>query len=304
MRQKGPGIVPTSLVVAGAATILLLTPGCPLGCPAGGGPGPARADVESYDPVTDIWSQESPMPVGIWMPGCTVMGTWIYVGGGWSGAFLRYDTLAGTWEELPGIPTPRTDHAIVALGTDLYILGGSSGETPVDVFDTVGDTWSTGPSLSGAHESLEAVELGGWIYALAGRTDVVEALDPVSGTWQTVAPLPNPLRYFAAETDGVRIYVMGGEYTEASGGNRTTKEVWLYDPITDQWTAGVPLPLEDSLVGAARIGQEIFVLGFTQTPLSLDIVSGTWTWRTPKNKGLTGVGVAAGGGRLYVFGGI
>lgn len=275
---------------------------------------PARA-VEVYDPVTDEWSQYSTMPWALGRPACCSISGTIYVTGGWSGrptgsvGLFRLDLGGATWERLQDMPGPRSDHQAVVLGTDLYVLGGmgpdpAGGKGPLDrveVFDTVMESWSSGPSLATGRRNFGAVELGGIIYAIGGSPgfsqaplDSVEAYDPAVGSWQPVAPIPDPPEHLVAETDGSVIYVI------------TCKpDVTIYDPIGDTWSPGpVPPPIFRCASVSAVVGDEIFLVQGAQL-ISWEMVTGTWTERSPRDlKRVSISGAAAGGGLFYILGGV
>ncbi len=67
----------------------------------------------------------------------------------------------------------------------------------------------------------------------------MEAYDPASNTWMTVAPLPTAVSNVMAATgpDG-RIYIFGG----AGGNNEASTTVQVYDPSTNVWSTAAPLP--------------------------------------------------------------
>ena len=52
-----------------------------------------------------------------------------------------------TWRTLPEMPRHRYRHAAAAVGTDIYVFGGTDDSDSiiyhVDKFDTVSETWST-----------------------------------------------------------------------------------------------------------------------------------------------------------------
>ena len=62
----------------------------------------------------------------------------------------------------------------------------------------------------------------------------------VNGTWSDLAPMHWTRRYYASAVlnDG-RVFVSGGEYSNAGGWTDKTE---IYDPVTDVWTATAPPP--------------------------------------------------------------
>lgn len=117
------------------------------------------------------------------------------------------------WEKSPpelNLPQPRTDGAVLQVGTQLLYIGGSDGTTAqpqVYVARTVGtgnfDKWSEGPPLPQPRADASVASIAGSIYVIGGRdasgapTDTVFVLTPNSQTgelddWKTVATLKLP----------------------------------------------------------------------------------------------------------------
>jgi hypothetical protein len=111
------------------------------------------------------------------------------------------------------MPTARTDLA-AATGPDgrVYAIGGNHGG-PDNTFNPVG---------------------------------TVEAYDPSTNTWSTVAPMPTARNALAAVVgpDG-RIYAMGGYAASI------LDTVEAYSPATNSWTAGASLPTPRTALAAA-----------------------------------------------------
>ena len=202
---------------------------------------------------------------------------------------------------------------MVALGSDLYVLGGlkgGDGSASVEVFNTATETWNTAPDMLFPRFCFGAVELGGLIYVMGGTHttttlyDQIEALDPGLGLWQPRLQMPAPGWCLAGETDGTLIYAIGIFQIAPS---TRAYEVNIYDPGTDTWSNGPPMPVE-GVPASDIVGTEIFVVltesrDMGRTLLSFDTVSGTWTTRSPRSVNTAHPGVAASGGLLYVFGG-
>ena len=132
-------------------------------------------------------------------------------------------TPAGRWEALsPLAAGPRQETAVVALAGEIYVLGG---------FDR-------------------------------GRNIVatVEAYDPATERWRTVAPLPLPLHHANTAAVNGRLYVVGfltGGAFSADG------RAFEYDPDADSWSARAAMPAgtERGGAGVAVLGGKIYVAG-------------------------------------------
>jgi hypothetical protein len=86
----------------------------------------------------------------------------------------------------------------------------------------------------------------GRIYAIGGDTtgslNTVEAYDPATNTWRSMAPMPTARGGLAVATgsDG-RIYAMGGAALVGGVIRTSLDTVEAYDPPTDTWSAVAPL---------------------------------------------------------------
>ena len=122
--------------------------------------------------------------------------------------------------------------------------------------------WSSETDL-GLERSQAVVvsDADGMIYVIGGFTEVsstpvadASRYDPFTGEWVDLAPLPSAVRGACGEvgSDG-RIYVFGG-----TGGLALTQ---IYDPATDSWSAGTPIPENLWEAKSAVYGDNIYILG-------------------------------------------
>lgn len=122
------------------------------------------------------------------------------------------------------------------------------------------------------------------------------------GVWGLRSPLGQARAQhgMVAVPDG-RIFAFGGY----AGGLVSSAEI--YDPATDFWVAGAPLPAPDrGMACAVDTGGDFYYFGATQGgSYRYDLGSGTWASITPPPyKYLWGAAAATGAdGRIYVFGG-
>lgn len=117
------------------------------------------------------------------------------------------------WEKSPAelnLPQPRTDGAVLQVGTQILYIGGSDGTTAqssVYVARTVQtgnfDKWAEGPALPAPRADASVAYVAGSIYVFGGRdktgapTDTVFVLSPDSqtgqlGEWKTADDLKLP----------------------------------------------------------------------------------------------------------------
>lgn len=176
------------------------------------------------------------------------------------------------WRPLDGLFVPRDDFGTAVIGTDLWALGGMTGErgnrlTSIEVLDTGTGRWRTSDIVMPVGvASFETVAVGPRIYAFGGLDadndplGFAAVLDTRSGRWRSLPDLPHA-RYAHTVTafDGA-FYVIGGR-----DGDGTVPEVDVFDPRTGSWST------ERAPMARARDSHETVA-----TPDGLMVVGG---WR-------------------------
>jgi N-acetylneuraminic acid mutarotase len=98
----------------------------------------ALAYLDVYDPATNKWTPKQSMPTARTTAAAVVVDGKLYVVGGqeMSGGLHKhlsivevYDPATDQWSPLPGLSTPRSSLAVVAVGKTLYAIGGHDGTT-------------------------------------------------------------------------------------------------------------------------------------------------------------------------------
>ncbi len=139
----------------------------------------------------------------------------------------------------------------------------------IDVYDLAADAWSSvdAPMPTSRFHAAAAVfgakiVLAGGFTAEGSPTQAVEAYDPVEGTWTELAALPTARGYAAAVVLDSKLYVIGGsqdgDETAATGMLATVE---FYDPATNRWNSGPPLPVGQSQMAAAVLQGRIVTFG-------------------------------------------
>jgi N-acetylneuraminic acid mutarotase len=235
-----------------------------------GGPGGTRVDRFAGR----RWTLATRLPAGIVnAPAAAVVGTRIYVLGGFAGA--------------TNVPTAR-----------------------VSVFDTKRRKWLRGPPLPRGLGGAAAVVLGGHIHVLGGGNDVSTlashwVLDPTTGAWSAAAPLPRAEGSPAAAVLGGKIYAIGGR-----SGSSDFGDTYVYDPVTDRWAHGPSIPPRGTAGAAVWKGSIYLFGGESQATASVlgdvyRLSPGASTWqrvgRMPTARNYARSVVYR--GRIYVVGG-
>lgn len=169
------------------------------------------------------------------------------------------------WLSSRPLPAARAGRAVVALGLNIYAIGGEADGgvvDDVDVFDTQTLTWGRAAAKPTAVSDATAADLFGEIYVPGGRladgqpTAVVEVYSPSQNAWRRAAALPQPIAGGLALADGGFLYLIGGQ-TEA-GALATT---YLYDPGADSWRPVADLPQPRTEAAGGALTGRLYVVG-------------------------------------------
>ncbi|MFA5598979.1 MAG: kelch repeat-containing protein [Phenylobacterium sp.] len=194
-----------------------------------------------------------------------------YIGGitasGPTSAVEKYNPLADSWQTLTAMPDSRFGAMSVAIGNDIYIMGGvyydsnNRLEISSDVYryDTVADSWSDLSSMPSIFSGIEntaygiafgvACSIGNIIYVLSGVRDIsqdgksylfndrVLSYDIVSDSW-SYSDVIEAVEFYSyyrlgasAKIDGNIIYVIGGCIIEDDE-TQPLSSIYSYDVST------------------------------------------------------------------------
>jgi DNA-binding CsgD family transcriptional regulator len=211
------------------------------------------------------------------------------------------DSIPTRWHTRAQMPTPRTDHAVVAHQGLVYAIGGvsASGVTGrVEAYDPRTDAWTTRRSKPTPVGFIAAVEAGRQPQA------ILEIYDPALDTWESGAPLPRPLGAYGLAALNGKIYLFGGRDERGY-----VASVYRYDPQADAWEELPPMSKARGFLGAAAIGDLIYVVGGYDDLTELDLcqaydpATGTWATRASMDMPRGGLALIPVRGQLYAIGG-
>jgi uncharacterized repeat protein (TIGR01451 family) len=226
-----------------------------------GGASDAAASIPTtttyrYDTVSNAWTTMAPLPVALYSIDGVVIDNRIYIpGDAGTATTYVYDIAMNTWSSITanGGYTARGQYQVVAIGADLYVLGGIVGgasTTQVWKLNTLTGAWSASAPMQKSRTSFSAVAVNGVIYVAGGvlfpgfTPDMTaEKFDGTS--WSYIAGVP----------DGGGAYTRWSYNADALGADG----VWLaagrrdadwnvlnhagvYNPNTNAWTTSPAIP--------------------------------------------------------------
>ena len=208
-----------------------------------------------YDPTTDNWTAKAAMPTPRGHFGIAAYNNRIFTFGGWEASETEvYDPATNTWETKTPLPSlVKNPHANV-IDNEIYVMSMNGSYC----YNIANDSWSI---RSNAPHGGPQTVVDGKIYAFYGdRTDIY---DPKSDSWIEGTSMPITLyQQSVCATTGVmspkRIYLFGGVRQTFDSGTNITQ---VYDPKTDTWSLGEPMPTKRSSAAIAVVNDQIYVIG-------------------------------------------
>jgi N-acetylneuraminic acid mutarotase len=165
----------------------------------------------------------------------------------------------------PDLISARQEHAVVALGGEIYVIGGFTPmvTATVEAFDTAAQTWRAVASLPVALHHANAASINGRIYVagfyLGGSfTDAdprVFEYDPSADSWSERTAMPA-----GSERATSCVTVLEGKMYLFGGARATTvSDASVYDVAADSWQALPPLPEAREHCVAGAIGGTLYI---------------------------------------------
>jgi N-acetylneuraminic acid mutarotase len=194
--------------------------------------------------VEDSWLAVAPLPTSFDVLGAASVDGKIYLIG--YDICERYDLDTNTWSSIAPLPI-YTGSAVVACQNKIYVIGGD----PTQVYDPATATWENRTSIPATIYRQQANVVDDKIYVIFGQqpsplsiinpSDINYVYDPAADSWSEMTPIPTPVEGYASAVLDNKLYIIGGG-TGTSTPNNATDLVQIFDPETNQWTNGKPIP--------------------------------------------------------------
>ncbi|HYC80500.1 MAG TPA: kelch repeat-containing protein, partial [Solirubrobacterales bacterium] len=146
--------------------------------------------------------------------------------------------------------------ALLAIAL-LVSLVGNQPLNPTGVAAAATPSWSSAPPMPVALGEVAGGLIAGKLYVVGEDSTATLAYDTATETWTSsgLATRPFPGNHHAAEVVDGKLYLFGG-LGGGSGG-----EVQIYDPATNHWSVGAPMPFDAGSSSSAVIGGQVYVAG-------------------------------------------
>lgn len=180
--------------------------------------------VYRYNPASDEWQSEPPLPRALMGPAVAAAQGKLYVFGGrtedeLSDAVYVFDPKSNRWQKLDPLPGgKRVAAAAATIDGKIYVVGGAPTRKRVDVYDPVTNQWSTAPNTNmGRADAGLAAAPDGYLYLTGGGNPqdslrTTERYRPGSSSWQLLPSLNdrNHRGGRAAYAAGL-VFIVGGD---------------------------------------------------------------------------------------------
>ena len=242
-----------------------------------------------------------------------------------------------SWATKASMHFSRTGAGAAVVNGIVYVIGGSQRYNTSDsgfsyrsinsteAYDPASDIWFDKASMPTSRDGLGVAVFQDKIYCFGGRnvskdysisTNVNEVYDTETDSWETKMPMPTARSGFQASVVDDKIYLIGGRVeSESSSISKKSAQVEIYDPLTDTWAFGLPIPTAVAGYASAVLDGKIYIIsgvagGSTYTNLTqvYDPKTDEWSFSAPIPMGVTAAAAGSTTGTkaakaIYVIGG-
>ena len=236
-----------------------------------------------------------------------------------------YDTVTDSWSLKAADPVLRGETSAGVINNKIYVAEGWDGQygsdsnhptNALEIYDPATDSWAPGrPSLIARGLSASAV-IDGKLYVAggtaAGYTNFadLEIYDASTNSWSTGASLANQQTSAGGAALNGKFYVIGGYVGPSAYDNQITAAVQIYDPASNTWSTGTPMPTVRANMVVGVINGKLYVTSGNVADGSrdgsmvvYDSTTNSWSTAPAEPTARSNVAAAVLGNKLFVAGG-
>ena len=159
----------------------------------------------------------------------------------------------------PPLPSPRSFHRAVPFEEKIFVFGGGTDQRFL-ILDLTKQEWTQHEAPFDQEPALGTAVAGEMVYVVDPFTPRLFGYDPEKGDWTELAPPPRARGNPTLVGYQGKLYLIGS-YLNVPAEN----SVEIYDPKTDKWSSGPPLPeieKEHHFHLAAVLDNRLHVVGY------------------------------------------
>lgn len=159
-----------------------------------------------------------------------------------AGSTFCYDLPTEKWDELQNLPRVISYHGLIAVGKDIYVVGGFSSNNSetlnlISRYDTDNGMWVELPPLNFRRSKASVAEVDGYVYVIGGydgfaTINSVERFGVKSQSRENLEPMPSRRSCTCAVSYDGNIHVIGGH-----NGANILNTVESFDTSTKTWSS-------------------------------------------------------------------
>ncbi|KAH8857678.1 Kelch-like protein 10, partial [Schistosoma japonicum] len=204
--------------------------------------------------------------------GCVLVGTCIYIIGGFDGNQALKSTMCynleedSGWYEISCMYEKRYYVSVANINETIYAMGGHNGEiqgrlNSAEKYDIHENLWQTIASMNYKRSDASAIEFYGKIYIVGGFDgrfyhDSGEYYEPITNQWTLISRMNSPRGGVSLIQHHNYLYAIGG-----NNGNNRLKTIEQYNVIHDNWKIIGEMKRCKSNASCTIINDVIYIIG-------------------------------------------
>ncbi len=237
-----------------------------------------RNSTWKFDFKKKKWEEKSNMPIARAEMGCAKINNNVYLFGGWEpeiGELKKssvYHINTNSWDSLPDLPKGIVSVFAAPLKQNIYILGGTLGETKPYFFrySVKSSSYTQLPLFKNKRMYASLAVFNNEIYAFGGNSfkkgeyqwhNEVDKFNPKTNQWESLAKIPIPISRSSVIVKGNEIHLLGGSNLYGNNKEGIKKVHFIYLPLKNKWIKKTNLPFPICCHQTALYKGKIVILG-------------------------------------------